>query len=216
MSFQTAFPNGAPLTDDLSDVTGSPSPPVAAMLCLAEPDQGKRSMRHASLLAASVVAIGALAACNEQPSAPAPDPAASAAAAETAVAEARAADLAAATAVHSGGPGVYFVNLKNGDTVTSPFRVVFGVHGMGVAPALIEKENTGHHHLLIDTELSEEEKEFAIPNDGQHLHFGGGQTETVIAGLPAGQHTLQLVFGDLNHELHETPMMSEKITITVK
>lgn len=173
-------------------------------------------MRHASLLAASIVAIGALAACNEtQPAAP--DPAAAAAATETAIAEARAADLAAATAVHSEpGPAVYFVNLKDGDTVTSPFRVVFGVHGMGIAPALIEKENTGHHHVLIDTELSAEEMEYAIPNDAQHLHFGGGQTETVLQ-LPAGQHTLQLVFGDLNHELHKpAPMMSETITVTVQ
>lgn len=174
-------------------------------------------MRTASLIAASVAALAVLAACNEQPSAATPDPAAAAAEREAAIAEARAADLAAATAVHTDpGPAVYFVNLKDGDTVTSPFRVVFGVHGLGVAPALIEKENTGHHHLLIDTELTEEEMEFAIPNDEQHMHFGGGQTETVLM-LPAGQHTLQLVFGDLNHELHKpTPIMSEKITINVQ
>lgn len=174
-------------------------------------------MRTASLIAASVAALAVLAACNEQPSAATPDPAAAAAEREAAIAEARAADLAAATAVHTDpGPAVYFVNLKDGDTVTSPFRVVFGVHGLGVAPALIEKENTGHHHLLIDTELTEEEMEFAIPNDEQHMHFGGGQTETVLM-LSAGQHTLQLVFGDLNHELHKpTPIMSEKITINVQ
>jgi hypothetical protein len=174
-------------------------------------------MRHASMIVAAASAIAILAACNEQPAAPASEPAPAAASAETAVAEARAADLAAATAVHANaGPGVYFVNLKDGDTVTSPFRVVFGVHGLGIAPALIEKENTGHHHLLIDTELTEEEMEYAIPNDAQHLHFGGGQTETVLQ-LPSGQHTLQLVFGDLNHELHKpAPIMSEKITITVR
>jgi hypothetical protein len=174
-------------------------------------------MRNASLIAASVLAVATLAACNEQPAAPAADPAATAAAIEAAVAEARAAELAAATAVHpDAGPAVYFVNLKDGDTVTSPFRVVFGVYGIGIAPALMAKENTGHHHLLIDTELSEEERQFAIPNDAQHMHFGGGQTETVLQ-LPAGQHTLQLVFGDLNHELHKpAPIMSQKITITVK
>jgi hypothetical protein len=174
-------------------------------------------MRNASLIAASVLAVATLAACNEQPAAPAADPAVAAAAAETAVAEARAADLAAATAVHADpGPAVYFVNLKDGDTVTSPFRVVFGVFGMGIAPALMAKENTGHHHLLIDTELSDEEKQFAIPNDAQHMHFGAGQTETVLQ-LPAGQHPLQLVFGDLNHELHKPgAIMSPKITVTVK
>ena len=99
--------------------------------------------------------------------------------------------------------------------MSSPFRVVFGVSGLGVAPALTEKELTGHHHLLINTELSEEEMEYAIPNDDQHRHFGGGQTETVL-DLPPGQHTLQLNFGDLNHEQFDPPVMSEKITITVE
>lgn len=171
-------------------------------------------MRIAALTA--VAALALLAACT--PAAPAgPTAAETAAATAAAVAEARAADAAASTAVHTDpGPAVYFVNLKDGDTVASPFRVVFGVHGKGIAPALVDKENTGHHHLLIDTELSEEEKQFAIVNDAQHMHFGGGQTETVLQ-LPAGTHTLQLVFGDLNHELHKpTPMMSEKITVTVK
>lgn len=175
-------------------------------------------MRNASLIAASAIAMAMLAACN--PSAPAatgPTPEEIEAGKAAAVAEARAADIAAATAVHAdAGPAVYFVNLKDGDTVTSPFRVVFGLYGSGIAPALMAKENTGHHHLLIDTELSDEEKQFAIPNDAQHMHFGGGQTETVLQ-LAAGQHTLQLVFGDLNHELHKpAAIMSDKITITVK
>jgi hypothetical protein len=174
-------------------------------------------MRTASLIAASAFAIVLAAACNDQSAAPAADPAAAESAAADAVTAALAQRDEEATKVHSDpGPAVYFVNLRDGQTVTSPFRVVFGVYGKGVAPALIEKENTGHHHLLIDTELTEEEKAFAIPNDAQHMHFGGGQTETVLQ-LPAGQHTLQLVFGDLNHELHKpTPIMSQKITITVK
>lgn len=123
---------------------------------------------------------------------------------------------AAAVAPHAdAGPAVYFVNLRDGDTVTSPLRVVFGLYGKGVAPALIEKDNTGHHHLLIDEELTPEEQEFAIPNDAQHLHFGGGQTETVI-DLSPGEHTLQLVFADRNHEPFDPPVMSERIRITVK
>jgi hypothetical protein len=175
-------------------------------------------MRTASLIAASAFAIATLAACNPStPAATGPTPADVDAAKAAAVAEAHAADVAAATAVHpDAGPAVYFVNIKDGDTVTSPFRVVFGVYGMGIAPALTAKENTGHHHLLIDTELSDEEKQFAIPNDAQHMHFGGGQTETVLQ-LPAGQHTLQLVFGDLNHEVFKpNSIQSPKITITVK
>jgi hypothetical protein len=176
-------------------------------------------MRHASLLAVSTLAIAMLAACNDQPAAPAADPAAAAAATETAVDNALTQRDAEAAKVHiEPGPAVYFVNLRDGQTVTSPVRVVFGVYGegWGVAPAEVDKPNTGHHHLMIDTELSEEEKQFAIPKDAQHLHFGAGQTETVLM-LPAGQHTLQLVFGDKNHELHKpAALMSQKITVTVK
>lgn len=171
-------------------------------------------MRQASLLIASTLAIALLAACN--PSGPAPDPAAAAAATEAAVAEALAARDAEAVKLQGDAPGVYFVNLRDGMTVPETFRVVFGVHGMGVAPAEVDKPNTGHHHLLIDTELSQEEMQYAIPKDEQHVHFGGGQTEYVLM-LPAGQHTLQLVFGDMKHELHKpTPIMSQKITVTVK
>jgi hypothetical protein len=169
-------------------------------------------MRHAILIAASVFAIATLAACK-----PPTQTGASKADVDKAVADARAADVAEATKVHAdAGPAVYFVNLKDGDTVTSPFRVVFGVYGKGVAPAGVDKPETGHHHLLVDTELSEEEKKFAIPNDAQHIHFGTGATERVLE-LPPGQHTLQLVFGDMNHELHKpNALMSQKITITVK
>jgi hypothetical protein len=174
-------------------------------------------MRHAKVLAASTLAVALLAACNDQPATPAADPAAAAAERDAAVAAALEARDAEATKVHAEpGPAVYFVNLRDGQTVTSPVRIVFGVYGMGIAPAGVDKENTGHHHLLIDTELTEEEKGFAIPNDAQHMHFGTGVTEHVLM-LPAGQHTLQLVFGDKNHELHKpAALMSQKITITVK
>ncbi len=116
---------------------------------------------------------------------------------------------------------VYFVNLEDGATVTSPFKVVFGLSGMGVAPAGTEKENTGHHHLLIDRpplgegEDGEEELEFSLPSDGHHMHFGGGQTETTVELAP-GTHTLQLVLGDLNHVPHKAPVVSNVITITVE
>lgn len=174
-------------------------------------------MRLASFIAASALVL-TLAACNESaPAAPAVDPAASAAATEAAVAEALAKRDAEAIALHAdAGPAVYFVNLRDGMTVPQSFRVVFGAYGIGVAPALVDKPNTGHHHLLIDTELSAEEMQFAIPNDAQHMHFGGGQTEVVLQ-LGPGQHTLQLAFGDMNHELHKpTHIMSEKITVTVQ
>lgn len=174
-------------------------------------------MRLASFAAASALAL-TLAACDQgAPAAPAPDPAIAAAATETAVADALAKRDTDAVALHAdAGPAVYFVNLRDGMTVPSSFRVVFGAYGIGVAPALVDKPNTGHHHLLIDTELSAEEMQFAIPNDPQHMHFGGGQTEVVLQ-LPAGQHTLQLAFGDMNHELHKpTHIMSQKITVNVQ
>ena len=173
-------------------------------------------MRHAILIAASVFAIATLAACNP-PTQTGATKAEVDAAVAAAVADARAADLAEATKVHDQpGSAVYFVNLKDGDAVASPFRVVFGVYGKGVAPAGVDKPETGHHHLLVDTQLTEEEKHFAIPKDAQHIHFGTGATERVLE-LPAGQHTLQLVFGDMNHELHKpNALMSQKITITVK
>jgi len=110
----------------------------------------------------------------------------------------------------------YFVNLKNGDTVTSPFKVVFGLSSnMGVAPSGVEKPNVGHHHLLIDKTLSPEEMTQPITVDEQHVHFGKGQTETMVT-LPPGKHTLQLVLGDWTHIPFNPPVQSEVITITVK
>ena len=113
------------------------------------------------------------------------------------------------------GAKVYFINLKDGDTVSSPFLVQFGLSGMGVAPAGVEKPNTGHHHLLIDAAaLTEKQLKEPIPADDNHKHFGGGQTETMLT-LPEGTHTLQLVLADWTHIPHVPPVMSEPITITV-
>ncbi len=113
------------------------------------------------------------------------------------------------------GAAVYFINLKDRDTVTSPFKVQFGLIGMGVAPAGVEKEKTGHHHLLIDTKLSDEQAKEPLPMDPQHMHFGGGQTETTLT-LPPGEHTLQLVLGDWSHVPFAPPIVSPVITVMVK
>jgi Domain of unknown function (DUF4399) len=113
------------------------------------------------------------------------------------------------------GAKVYIINLKDGDTVNSPFLVQFGLSGMGVAPAGVEKPNTGHHHLLIDAALTAEQMKEPVPSDPQHVHFGGGQTETMVT-LPPGRHTLQLVLADWTHIPHVPPVMSEPITITVR
>lgn len=131
-----------------------------------------------------------------------------------------AASLAVSTATAGETPSpegakVYFVNLKDGQTVTNPVKIIFGLSGMGVAPAGTEKEKTGHHHLIINETIEGEELNEPLPADEQHVHFGGGQTEVSIE-LPAGTHTLQLVLGDQNHVPHNPPVMSERITVTVK
>lgn len=113
------------------------------------------------------------------------------------------------------GAKVYFINLKDGDTFKSPVTIRFGLEGMGVAPAGVEKDKTGHHHLIIDEKIEGEELNEAIPADDNHKHFGGGQTETTVELAP-GEHTLQLVLGDWSHIPHNPPVMSERITITVE
>jgi hypothetical protein len=92
------------------------------------------------------------------------------------------------------------------------FIVLFGLHGMGTAPAGVKKEYTGHHHLLINTALPPLDK--PIPNDDRHIHFGRGQTEYHIQ-LPPGTHTLQLLLGDADHLPHTPPVMSQRITVRV-
>jgi hypothetical protein len=109
----------------------------------------------------------------------------------------------------------HFVNIKDGDTVTSPFQVVFGSSNITIAPAGAVAPGSGHYHLLIDTALTPAEQAAAIPKDAQHLHFGKGQTEAVVT-LPPGKHTLQIVIGDGKHELHARPVESQVITVTVK
>jgi hypothetical protein len=111
------------------------------------------------------------------------------------------------------GARVYFIDLADGDVVKSPLTVRFGLEGMGVAPAGVEVAKTGHHHLLIDTELAD--PNVPVPKDEHHRHFGGGQTEVTIE-LEPGEHTLQLVMGDYRHIPHDPPVMSDRITVTVE
>jgi Domain of unknown function (DUF4399) len=119
------------------------------------------------------------------------------------------------------GAKVFFVNLKDGDTVTSPFKVEFGVEGMAIVPAETDQANSGHHHLFINrpalgkTEDGADELSNTIIKDEKNLHFGKGQTDTMVE-LPPGQHTLQMVLGDKDHIPHNPPLATEVITITVK
>ena len=112
------------------------------------------------------------------------------------------------------GAQVYIIAPKNGETVSSPVRVQFGLKGMGVAPAGVEMEGTGHHHLVVDKDAPPLDTYLPI-DDPQVIHFGKGQTETELKLAP-GKHTLQLVLADQDHKPHVPPVVSEKITITVK
>ena len=110
------------------------------------------------------------------------------------------------------GADVYFIDLKDGMTVPAKLKIYFGLRNMGVAPAGSDRENSGHHHLLVNTELPPLDQ--PIPNDFNHLHFGAGQTETEIT-LKPGAHTLQLLMGDKDHIPHTPPVMSALIRVRV-
>jgi hypothetical protein len=112
------------------------------------------------------------------------------------------------------GAHLYIISPKHGESLSGPVTVMFGLKGMGVAPAGVDKAKTGHHHLLINVDkLPAMDK--PLPSDENHRHFGGGQTEVTL-DLPKGEHTLQLVLGDMNHVPFNPPVISEKITVTVK
>ena len=159
-------------------------------------------MDHFAIRAVIVAAAITLAACaqEEPPTAPAQNT------------EAAADALQSLRKPAPEGAVVYFISPGNGDQVTSPVTVVFGLKGMGVAPAGVDKPDTGHHHLLIDAELTN--PNLPLPQDNQHLHFGDGQTQAKLE-LPPGSHRLQLVLGDHLHIPHEPPVVSEVLTIEV-
>jgi Domain of unknown function (DUF4399) len=111
------------------------------------------------------------------------------------------------------GAEVYIISPKNGAKVSSPFVVRFGLKSMGIAPAGVKFDNTGHHHLLIDTDAPAD-LNAPLPSSEKVVHFGKGLTETTLTLAP-GKHTLQLLLGDSGHVPHNPPVISKKITVTV-
>ena len=109
---------------------------------------------------------------------------------------------------------IFFTNLSDGESVTSPVTVRFGIKGMSIVPAGINKPMSGHHHLLINLE-NLPDMTMPIHADKKNLHFGKGQTETIIE-LPKGKHSLQLLLGNYMHVPHKVPFLSEKIEIIVE
>ncbi|HWU75137.1 MAG TPA: DUF4399 domain-containing protein [Rhodanobacter sp.] len=112
------------------------------------------------------------------------------------------------------GTSVYIISPADGATVGRDVTVRFGLTGMGVAPAGVDRKNTGHHHLLVDVSTLPAARQ-PIPADANHIHFGGGQTQATIKLAP-GTHTLQLELGDRNHVPFEPALVSKKITIHVE
>ena len=158
---------------------------------------------------ALVLACAVLAACGQQPP---PAPAAPVAAPPAASPPAAPAALTRKTA--PAGAMAYIIEPADGATVANPVRVVFGLKGIGVAPAGTDRPDAGHHHLLIDTGLPAD-LGVPIPNDDTHKHFGGGQTETTLTLVP-GKHTLQLLLGDHLHVPFDPPIASSVVTIDVQ
>lgn len=158
--------------------------------------------RVVGLLASSVVALSA--GCGGET--PPGD-------AETAQSSAPAQTATLARTPSPAGARVFIISPINGETVSSPLEVKFGISGMAVAPAGDYAADSGHHHLLVDAEL--QDLSAPVPTSDNHLHFGKGQTETTLE-LSPGEHTLQLVLGDGNHIPHEPPVQSQRVTVTVQ
>jgi hypothetical protein len=165
-------------------------------------------------MAAAAATITLLAACSK---APETEQAADASTATTTETHENHDAAAMATALPRtpapAGATVFIVSPKDGDTVTTPVQVVFGISGMALGPALEKNDLAGHHHLLINTDLAD--ATVPIPADDKHVHFGKAQTEGSVA-LPPGKHTLQLVLGDYLHIPFDPVIASPKITITVQ
>lgn len=165
------------------------------------------SARSASFFACGFALVVALAGCSRNGQEPA-----RVAEPDTAVAPAATAPALPRSPAPAGAR-VFFISPTDGATVSSPVKVEFGIEGMDIVPAGVEKPDSGHHHLLVDTGLPDLSQ--PIPADAKHIHFGDGSTSTELQ-LDAGQHTLCLLLGDHRHVAHDPPVKSAGITITVQ
>lgn len=162
---------------------------------------------YRALTAATLCAAGLflLAACGQETHEPA--------ATEEAPATARTDTAALPRSASPDGARVFFITPADGDTVSNPVQVEFGIEGMSVAKAGSDVPESGHHHLIVDAELPD--LGMPIPASDSYIHFGDGSTSTELTLTP-GEHTLQLLLGDHMHIPHDPPVASETITITVK
>jgi hypothetical protein len=165
---------------------------------------------HVISLIVGLSAAALISACSQKEAEPVAVAEPAAEAMQTAAAEAPA---ALPRTMSAEGARVFFITPADGDTVSNPIIVEFGIEGMSVVPAGVNEAHSGHHHLLIDTEVPD--LSLPIPADENHVHFGDGRTSTAVT-LEPGQHTLQMLLGDHLHIPHDPALMSDKITITVE
>ena len=162
-----------------------------------------------------LAALAGLAACSQDAADTAPEAAADSA--DTTASDMAEAAPAAPPALprtpSPEGARVFFITPADGDTVTSPVAIEFGIEGMTVAPAGVEQAASGHHHLVLDAELPD--PGLPIPKSANYIHFGDGSTATTLELAP-GEHTLQLILGDHLHIPHDPPVHSGQIRITVE
>jgi hypothetical protein len=109
---------------------------------------------------------------------------------------------------------VWIESPQDGQRLSSPVTLSFGSSGVEISPAGIERNNSGHHHLLINLQTLPA-MDMPLPANAQVMHFGKGQTQATIE-LEPGVHSLQLLLGNHLHVPHARPVMSDKITITVE
>ncbi len=163
-------------------------------------------------IGALLIACGLMVACGQQePATPAAPPATPSAATPAAPGAPPAGPTRKPAPA---GAMAYIVEPADGARVANPVRVVFGLKNFGVAPAGVDRNDAGHHHLLVDVGMPAN-LALPLPNDEQHRHFGGGQTEVELT-LPPGRHTLQMVVGDHLHIPHDPPIASSVVTIEVE
>lgn len=162
--------------------------------------------RNHAPLAVSAVAFLMLGACGQQDAEPvaAEEPTADATMSES---------MAMPRTASPEGARVFFISPADGDTVSNPIAIEFGIEGMSVVAAGVNEDHSGHHHLLVDTGVPD--TGLPIPADANHIHFGDASTATELTLAP-GEHTLRLLLGDHLHMPHDPAVVSDPITIMVE
>lgn len=112
---------------------------------------------------------------------------------------------------------VFFIEPKNGATVTSPVHMKFGSSGIEISPVPAGEVKTtrpgvAHYHVGIDQDCLPAGKNI-VKGTPSWVHFGDGK-DVFDSQLTPGRHKLALQLGD---DLHDTmPGACQVITVTVK